>query len=73
MSHPEEDCEDCGKFHIPWSRHDREQRRREAEADEHGDAAEMRFTRLYGLSPEGVPLYVEVPEEGYLPEHGHGR
>ena len=62
--HPPEDCDDCGRLHIPWSEHERAREEAEREADEHGDVATMRLTRLHSITPDGVPLYVEVDAEG---------
>ena len=66
MTHPPHDCDDCGRLHMRWSEQERARNEAEEERNEHGDIAEVRLTRLHSMTPEGVPLYVEVedPEWG---------
>jgi hypothetical protein len=47
---------------MPWHLHERGRRRLERERELHGDNAEQRMVRLYAITPEGVPLYVEVDD-----------
>ena len=56
--HGPDDCEDCGVYHLPASAHRR--------AAEKPLRARERYVELYGMAPDGRPLYVEVEEPDEL-------